>query len=364
MARNVVIFISLGIGIAALFLINIFYGAVSIPFSSVVDALLGCQLPEASWQFIILQSRLPQALTALFAGCALSVCGLMLQAVFRNPLADPSILGISSGAGLGVALVMLLWGGGFAVGSLAVGGFVAVLVAAFIGAFTVTLIMYLLSLVIRSNTMLLIVGVLVGYVSSSFIVLLNFFASQDGVRAYMMWGMGSFSGVPHAMLPVFMITIILCLIVPILLAKPLNLLVLGNKYAENLGVGIRTVRNALLLASGTLTAIVTTLSFYRPCGAAYGSSCIQDRRLPYSYSRRYALWCCHSVGLQRCVCIAWRWWRNTFECGYTFDWCACNTLYHAEKILLDIYHERKRANIISTRTTARAQLQVLCAQSA
>ena len=258
MARNVVIFICLGIGIAALFLINIFYGAVSIPFSSVVDALLGCQLPEASWQFIILQSRLPQALTALFAGCALSVCGLMLQAVFRNPLADPSILGISSGAGLGVALVMLLWGGGFAVGSLAVGGFVAVLVSAFIGAFTVTLIMYLLSLVIRSNTMLLIVGVLVGYVSSSFIVLLNFFASQDGVRAYMMWGMGSFSGVPHAMLPVFMITIILCLIVPILLAKPLNLLVLGNKYAENLGVGIRTVRNALLLASGTLTAIVTT----------------------------------------------------------------------------------------------------------
>ena len=208
MARNVVIFICLGIGIAALFLINIFYGAVSIPFSSVVDALLGCQLPEASWQFIILQSRLPQALTALFAGCALSVCGLMLQAVFRNPLADPSILGISSGAGLGVALVMLLWGGGFAVGSLAVGGFVAVLVSAFIGAFTVTLIMYLLSLVIRSNTMLLIVGVLVGYVSSSFIVLLNFFASQDGIRAYMMWGMGSFSGVPHAMLPVFMITVI------------------------------------------------------------------------------------------------------------------------------------------------------------
>ena len=149
-------------------------------------------------------------------------------------------------------------GGGFAVGSLAIGGFVAVLVAAFIGAFTVTLIMYLLSLVIRSNTILLIVGVLVGYVSSSFIVLLNFFASQDGVRAYMMWGMGSFSGVPHTMLPVFTISIILCLIVPILLAKPLNLLVLGNKYAENLGVGIRTVRNALLLASGTLTAIVTT----------------------------------------------------------------------------------------------------------
>jgi len=360
LARNVVIFICLGIGIAALFLINIFYGAVSIPFSSVVDALLGCQLPEASWQFIILQSRLPQALTALFAGCALSVCGLMLQAVFRNPLADPSILGISSGAGLGVALVMLLWGGGFAVGSLAIGGFVAVLVAAFIGAFTVTLIMYLLSLVIRSNTMLLIVGVLVGYVSSSFIVLLNFFASQDGVRAYMMWGMGSFSGVPHAMLPVFMITIILCLIVPILLAKPLNLLVLGNKYAENLGVGIRTVRNALLLASGTLTAIVTTF-----CGPiAFIGLAVPHMALPYSYSRRYALWCCHGVGLQRCVCIAWRWWRNTFECGYTFDWCAGNTLYHAEKILLDIYHERKRANIISTRTTARAQLQVLCAQSA
>ena len=258
MARNVVIFISLGIGIVALFLINLFYGAVTIPFSSVVDALLGRQLPDASWQFIILQSRLPQALTALLAGCALSVCGLMLQAVFRNPLADPSILGISSGAGLGVALVMLLWGGGFAVGSLAVGGFVAVLVAAFIGAFSVTLIMYLLSLVIRSNTMLLIVGVLVGYVSSSFIVLLNFFASQDGVRAYMMWGMGSFSGVPHSMIPVFAMAIFLCLVVPILLAKPLNLLVLGTKYAENLGVGIRTVRNALLLVSGTLTAVVTT----------------------------------------------------------------------------------------------------------
>ncbi len=107
---------------------------------------------------IFLKLRLPRMLTAVLAGACLSLAGLQMQSVFRNPLADPSILGISSGAGLGVALVMLLWGGGFAVGSLAIGGFVAVLVAAFIGAFTVTLIMYLLSLVIRSNTILLIVG--------------------------------------------------------------------------------------------------------------------------------------------------------------------------------------------------------------
>ena len=139
-------------------LLNVFFGAVSIPVSSVWSILCGGDDTNASWRFIILESRLPQALTALLTGGALSVCGLMLQAVFRNPLADPSILGISSGAGLGVALVMLFFGGGIAVGSLSLGGFAAVLAAAFVGAMLVTLLMFGLSGMIRSNAMLLIVG--------------------------------------------------------------------------------------------------------------------------------------------------------------------------------------------------------------
>lgn len=257
MRREALILLLTGIGAVALFLLNLYCGAVDIPVSSVTEILCGSDDANASWRFIVLESRLPQAVTAMCAGSSLAVCGLLMQAVFRNPLADPSILGISSGAGLGVALVMLLLGGGIVVENLAVGGFVAVLIAAFVGAVSVTVLMLVLSRMIRSNAMLLIVGVMTGYLASSAIMLLNYFSSSDGIRSYMLWGMGNFSSVSPQRLPFLVMLTAGCLVSAWMFVKPLNVLALGMQYAQNLGVDTRRLRNGILLITGVLTASTT-----------------------------------------------------------------------------------------------------------
>lgn len=239
-----------------LFALNILVGSVAIPATDVVRILMG-EPAKPSWQYIVLDSRLPQALTALLAGGALAVSGLMLQTAFRNPLAGPSVFGINSGAGLGVALVMLLLGGGLSLGSVSLSGFVALLVAAFIGAMAVMAIIFFFSTLVRNNVMLLIIGIMIGYISNSAISLLNFFATDEGVKSYMVWGMGSFGGVSMQMLPVFAIVTTAGLAGAIMLIKPLNALLLGDRYAENLGINIVRVRNWLLIVTGLLTAIVT-----------------------------------------------------------------------------------------------------------
>ena len=250
--------ILLAVLIALLFVLNILVGSVSIPADDVVRILLGDdEAVKPSWRFIILQSRLPQALTATLAGSALAVSGLMLQTAFRNPLAGPSVFGINSGAGLGVALVMLWLGGSFSAGSVSVTGFVAVLAAAFMGAMAVMMVIFLFSTMVRNSVMLLIIGIMIGYISNSAVSLLNFFATDEGVRSYMVWGMGSFSGVSTQMLPWFSLVTVAALFAALLLIKPLNALMLGDRYAENLGVNIIRVRNWLLVITGLLTAIVT-----------------------------------------------------------------------------------------------------------
>jgi iron complex transport system permease protein len=181
----------------------------------------------------------------------------MLQTAFRNPLAGPSIFGINSGAGLGVALVMLFLGGSISAGSVSLSGFVAVLVAAFIGAMLVMMLIFFFSTIVRNHVMLLIIGIMIGYISNSAISLLNFFATDEGVRSYMVWGLGSFGGVSMKMMPVFASITILGLVGSLLLIKPLNALMLGDRYAENLGINIIKVRNWLLIVTGILTAITT-----------------------------------------------------------------------------------------------------------
>ena len=243
--------------IVVLFALNILVGSVSIPTSDVWHILWGGEDVKPSWQYIILESRLPQALTALLAGGALAVSGLLLQTAFRNPLAGPSIFGINSGAGLGVALVMLLLGGSISTGSVSISGFVAVLLAAFVGAMIVMALIFLFSTLVRNNVMLLIIGIMIGYISNSAISLLNFFATDEGVKSYMVWGMGSFGGVTMKMMPIFSTITLLGLLGAVLLIKPLNALLLGDRYAENLGVNIVRTRNWLLIVTGVLTAIVT-----------------------------------------------------------------------------------------------------------
>lgn len=235
----------------------LFFGSVSIPASSVWRILMG-EEEISTWRFIVLESRLPQALTALFAGAALAVSGLMLQTVFNNPLAGPSILGVDSGASLGVALVMLLLGGTVGgSGGVMMSGYLAVVAGAFLGAVAVLGIIILFSMVVRSNVMLLIIGIMVGYMASSVISLLNFFAAPDGVYSYMLWGLGDFSGVSFRRLPLFCGLIVVGLSMAIGLIKPLNALLLGERYAANLGVHVRRVRILMLLCTGLLTAVST-----------------------------------------------------------------------------------------------------------
>jgi len=243
--------------IVALFLLNIFEGSISIPASEVMDILMGGEGSKPSWHYIVMESRLPQAITALLCGGALAASGLLLQTAFRNPLADPSIFGISSGAGLGVALVMLMLGGSLSVGSLQFSGFVAVIMAAFVGAMTVTAIIFFFSTIVKNHVMLLIIGIMIGYLTSSAITLLNFFATDEGVKSYVMWGMGSFGGVNMGHMPVFATVTLVGLAGTMLLIKPLNALMLGDRYAENLGFNIRHIRNWLLIVTGLLTAITT-----------------------------------------------------------------------------------------------------------
>ena len=243
--------------VAILFALNLMMGSVRIPVTDVVGILMGDETAKPSWQFIILESRLPQAITGMLCGAALAVSGLMLQTAFRNPLAGPSIFGINSGAGLGVALVMLLLGGSLSAGTVSISGFVAILVAAFIGAMAVMAVIFFFSTIVRNNVMLLIIGIMTGYISNAAISLLNFFATDEGVKSYMVWGMGSFGGVSMQMMPVFASITIAGLVGALLLIKPLNALLLGDRYAENLGVDIIRTRNWLLIVTGILTAITT-----------------------------------------------------------------------------------------------------------
>ena len=243
---------------ALLFLANILFGSVSIPADAVINILLGNESEKSSWNYIVVESRLPQAITALLSGMALSVSGLMLQTAFRNPLADPSIFGISSGAGLGAAFVMLLFGGTMTAGQVSFSGYAAVFFGAFLGAMAVMAVVFAFSLLVRNSAMLLIVGIMMGYIASSAISLLNFFATEEGVKSYLVWGLGSFGGVSMRQLPLFTTVTILSLLSSLLLIKPLNIIQLGRSYAENLGIRTHVVRNCLLVITGILTAVVTS----------------------------------------------------------------------------------------------------------
>ena len=241
--------------IALLFVLNLFVGSVGIPPGDILSILLGSLSGSEVWRFIILETRLPQALTALLCGGALSVSGLMLQTAFRNPLAGPGIFGINSGAALGVALVMLLGAGSISLFS--IGGFLAILLAAFAGAMLVTLLIFFFSTMVRNSVMLLIIGIMIGYLSSSAISLLNFFATEEGVKSYLIWGMGNFGGVSMQQMPLFAVATLLALLASLLLIKPLNALLLGEQYAQNLGVNTLRVRHLLLILTGFLTAVTT-----------------------------------------------------------------------------------------------------------
>ncbi len=234
-----------------LFLASLFHGSVDIPVSDVVDALRGDGTDTA--RYIVVLSRLPQAITALLAGGALAASGLLLQTAFRNPLAAPDIFGVTSGASLAVALLTLAPG----VVASGVVGYLSSVTAAFIGAMAITALIWFLSRRVRSSVMLIIVGMMVGYLCSSVITLLNSMATDEGVHGFVVWGMGDFSSVGMGDMWLFAPLTLFATLSTLLLVKPLNALLLGPRYAESMGVNVRKTRNALLLLTGILTASVT-----------------------------------------------------------------------------------------------------------
>ncbi|MBO7203368.1 MAG: iron ABC transporter permease [Bacteroidales bacterium] len=253
MKSNKLTYILLGIAIPILFLANILYGAISIPIEEIWAILTNSNQVNESWKIIVTESRLPQAITALLSGSALAISGLLLQTLFRNPLAGPSILGISDGANLGVAIAMLALGG--QIGGL--GGYMTIALSALIGAMVILSIIIYFSGKVRSNILLLIIGIMVGYLVSSSISILNYYASADKVHKFVMWGMGDFSSVSLDKLPFFAIILIIGLVMALMLSKPMNALLMGENYASNLGVNIKRVRTAILINTGILVAIVT-----------------------------------------------------------------------------------------------------------
>ncbi len=257
MNKGLLVGLLLALAIFLLFVANLLVGSVTIPVGDAFAILLGDDTEKETWRFIILESRLPQAIAALLAGGSLAVCGLMLQTAFANPLAGPDIFGINSGAGLAVAILMFVLGGSIAAGSMTMGGYLAVLLAAFVGALTVTAVIFFFSSIVRNPVMLLIIGIMIGYLSGSVVTLLNFFATEEGVKSYMVWGMGSFSNVSMKQMPFFAIISIVGIFLSLTRMKSLNALLLGEQYAENLGVNTRRVRHQLLLITGMLTAVTT-----------------------------------------------------------------------------------------------------------
>ena len=250
--------IILTVAIVVLAIVNLLLGSVDIPLKNVCQILLGNTDQPEIWQNIIWKSRLPQALTAIVAGAGLAVSGLQMQTVFRNPLAGPSVLGISNGSALGVAFVVLLSGriGGVALSRLGYLGEAAMSVAAIIGALAVMLIVWI-SQKVKGNVTLLIIGVMIGYLANAIIGVLKFLSPEEDVKAFVVWGLGSFSRVSGDEMILFVV--LMCILLPLayLLVKPMNILLLGDRYASNLGLNVKQARMMVIISSGVLVAIVT-----------------------------------------------------------------------------------------------------------
>jgi iron complex transport system permease protein len=246
--------------VVAFFLLNIMIGTISIPISEVMDVLFGSgeNATQVS-QNIILKSRLPQAATALAAGAGLAISGLQMQTIFHNPLASPSVLGISNGASLGVALVVLLSGsiGGVALSSLGLAGNALLIVSAVVGSLSVMMLILAISQKVKGNATLLIIGVMVGYVATAIIGVLKYFSNEEDIRAYVVWGLGSFSRVSAGQVWLFVSIMAVLVPVSMLLIKTMNILLLGDKYAQNLGLNISHARVSVISCSGVMVAIVT-----------------------------------------------------------------------------------------------------------
>lgn len=275
--------LGLGLGLVTLFLASLSLGSVNIPLGDIVSVLLGGEASRATWTNIILTFRLPKALTGALAGAALAVSGLQMQTLFRNPLADPFVLGINSGASLGVALIVLSVGatGTVLLAGLGLLGDFGLVVAASLGAAAVLSLVLVVSQRVQNSMTLLILGLMFGYVVGALVSLLLYFSIREQIQAYINWTFGSFGGVTWRQMPVMTAAILTGLLIAYLLAKSLNALLLGETYARSMGLTVKsarfwTIASASILA-GTVTAFCGPIGFLgvavpHLCRSLFGTS--------------------------------------------------------------------------------------------
>ena len=231
-----------------IFIADILLGSVTIPLSDFFEYLKGNDWSHPSYEAIIFDYRLPKALTACFAGSALAVSGLLMQSFFRNPLAGPYVLGISSGASLGVALLLLLFSGTF---------LFSVPLAACIGSLFVLISMIWASKRFRSSVSLLILGLMISYLTGALVGVLQYFSKSEEIQSFVLWGLGSFAKTQWTDLQMMLPVLVLGLVFAYSRSKALNSLLLGASYAQSLGVSIKSIRRQLLYLVGILVAWVT-----------------------------------------------------------------------------------------------------------
>ena len=239
-----------------LFFSNLVVGSTSLSLSQIFDALFNQGTPDVVTHFIVVETRLPAAATATLAGGSLAVIGLLLQASFHNPLADPGLLGVSGGASLGAAICILLIGINYSSAEAAI-GFSVTILSAFIGAIIVTLLLFLCNKLFKNSLILLLFGVMLSYTLNAIVTMLNFQASADNLRSFFSWQMGDFSSLTLSDLPIFALLSFAGCLLALTQTKPLNLVRMGDDYARNAGIHARSFRAITLLVAGLLTATVT-----------------------------------------------------------------------------------------------------------
>jgi iron complex transport system permease protein len=242
------------------FLLDIALGSVQIPIAEVIKVLFGGNAEKVSWTNIIMKFRLPKAITATLAGAALGVSGLQMQTIFRNPLAGPFVLGISSGASLGVALVVLtanLAGAGAIFKTLGIFGDLSLVIASSLGAAAVLGLVLIVSRRVQDTMTLLILGLLFGYATSALVSILLQFSDSQNIQAYLQWTFGSFAGVTWRQMPILAGVVLLGLFVAVALSKPLNVLLVGESYALTLGLNLERTRFWIITSASILAGAIT-----------------------------------------------------------------------------------------------------------
>ena len=248
-------------------LLDIILGPVRIPLSAVVDVLLGRSSGAVAWNFIILKIRVPKALTAVLVGCGLAVSGLQMQTLFRNPLAGPSVLGITAGAGLGVALVMLSAGSAaslYTIQQLGLSGSWLIVLAATLGAALVLLLVLDISARVRDNVVMLIVGVMIGNITLAVVSIWQYFSAPEQIQEYLLWTFGSLGGVTGPHLAVLAGVVFVGLGLAFASSKPLNALLLGENYARSMGLTVGRARVLIIASTSLLAGSIT--AFCGPIG--------------------------------------------------------------------------------------------------